>query len=160
MEPEVKTYGVLAPDEISAKREGRDHAYNEGFIRTSVLAVRPMVGRRAPVHLKVSSGPRAGQPLHWWEVDVLVRERRTSGGSHHLELLAVPTGSLVETTAPAVFVVRGRSTPIPVGTRGRVIGRVWGMLRVQLDGTTQATLIAAEGLNVVALGRPKSWPKP
>jgi len=160
MDPEVKTYGVLAPDEESAKREGRSHAYQDGFIRTSLVAVRPMPGRAAPPYLRVTSGPKKGRPLRWWEVDVLVRERRTSEGSRLLEMSRVPTGSAVETTAPAIFVVRGISKPIPIGTRGKVIGRVGGMLRVQLDGTSQATLIAAEGLNVVALGRPKGRPRP
>jgi hypothetical protein len=161
MEPEIKTYGVLAPDEVSAKREGRAHAYQDGFIRTSIVAARPIQGRVAPPYLKVTSGPKQGQPLSWWEVDVLVRERRTTEGSKFLELLRVPTGALIETTAPSIFVVRGTTSPIPVGTRGKVIGRVGGMLRVKLDGTSQATLIAAEGLNVVALGRPpKRQPHP
>jgi hypothetical protein len=144
METQLKSYIVFAPDEATAKAKGRAEAYDEGYIRTHVQAVEQIKGSG---HL-FNYSYRPSQEEWRWRVDILVDERRTGKGDF-MAAARIPIGARVETTAPTVFVWRGHSSAVPLGTRGRVLGRTGGLLRVQLDVRPASTLLAAEGLRIV-----------
>ena len=144
MEPQLKSYTVFAPDEATAKAKGRAEAYDEGFIRTQVRALEQIAGSGRLVNYSY----RPSQMEWRWRVDILVGERRTDRGDF-TAAARIPIGVLVETTAPTVFVHRGHSSAVPLGTRGVVLGRTGGLLRVQLDARAASTLLAAQGVRVV-----------
>jgi hypothetical protein len=138
MEPKVKSYMVVARTDAVAKRLGRQCAYEEGFIRTRITNVTKLPPSPHTPMLNLPGGKRA------WRVDILMREQRTSVGATktYMDLWKFPVGTLIETTAPSIFVSRGTTTPIPIGTRGKVLGTRFDLLRVRLDGAAHATLLS------------------
>jgi len=145
MEPQLKSYMVVSHTEAVAKRLGRQCAYEEGFIRTQINKVSELPPSPHTPMLNLPGGLRA------WRVDILVRERRATPGSSDIyDLWRFPNGALVEATAPGVFVARGTSTPVPIGTRGKVIGRKFNFLRVKLDGAAHETPLSPGDVKMIA----------
>ena len=145
MEPQLKSYMVISRAEPEAKRLGRQCAYEEGFIRTSIAKVTQLPPNPRRPLLNLPGGKRA------WRVDILVREQRAeANGTNFYVLWQFPNGCLVKTTAPSVFVTHGVTTPIPVGTQGKVIGRRFDFLRVKLDGAAHATLLSPHDVKMIA----------
>jgi len=145
MEPQLKSYMVVARTEPEAKRLGRACAYEDGYIRTSITKLTLLPPSPHTPLLNLPGGKRA-----WW-VEILVREQRASSArTDTYEVWRFHTGAIVETTSASVFVSRGITTPIPIGSRGKVVGFRFDLLRVRLDGAAHATLLSAKDVKLIA----------
>ena len=145
MEPETKIFTVFEPDETRAKTSARQAAYEEGFIGTRILGVDKL---GVVDEARLAYG-RFGSPVYKWRIEMRLGARRAGHGDVSATW-AIPIGAIVETVKPTVFVRGRKATPMPPGARGKVLGRVGGLLRVRLDGLPAATLLSADQVRVVA----------